>query len=117
MSLSCSAEAINPQKCLLIALIEQLRKIYTNYYFLRKSSIASRAAGVGGGVSPPPPPQAPGGGKKFSLVSLFLSLRDPYGAYAIWRHYLMDDFFVPASLFLSFLPENLLDTTSPAGRM
>ena len=41
MSLSCSAEAINPQKCLLIALIEQLRKIYTNYYFLRKSSIAT----------------------------------------------------------------------------
>ena len=41
MSLSCSAEAIKPQKCLLIALIEQLKKIYTAYYFLRKSSIAT----------------------------------------------------------------------------
>lgn len=41
MSLSCSAEAIKPQKCLLIALIEQLKKIYTAYYFLWKSSIAT----------------------------------------------------------------------------
>ena len=41
MSLSCSAEAIKPQKCLLIALIEQLKKIYTAYYFLRKFSIAT----------------------------------------------------------------------------
>ena len=41
MSLSCSAEAIKPQKCLLIALIEQLKKIYTDYYFLRKSSFAA----------------------------------------------------------------------------
>ena len=39
MSLSCSDEAIKPQKCLLIALIEQLKKICTAYYFLRKSSI------------------------------------------------------------------------------
>lgn len=41
MSLSCSAEAIKPQKCLLIALIEQLKNIYTDYYFLRKSSFAA----------------------------------------------------------------------------
>ena len=41
MSLSCSAEAIKPQKCLLIALIKQLRKIYTAYYFLQMSSIAT----------------------------------------------------------------------------
>ena len=41
MSLSCSAEAIKPQKCLLIALIEQLKKIYTAYYFLRKPSVVT----------------------------------------------------------------------------
>lgn len=40
MSLSRSAEAINPQKCLLIALIEQLNKIYTAYYFFQKPSVA-----------------------------------------------------------------------------
>ena len=41
MFLSCSAEAIKPQKFLLIALIEQLKKIYTDYYFLQKSSFAA----------------------------------------------------------------------------
>lgn len=41
MSLSCSAEANKLQKCLLIALIDQLKKIYTAYYFLRKSSIVT----------------------------------------------------------------------------
>ena len=39
MFFSCFDRAIKPQKCLLIALIEQLKKIYTAYYFLRKSSI------------------------------------------------------------------------------
>ena len=91
------------------------------------------------------PPNDPEGGKKFVPASLFLSLRDPCGAYAIRpycltddffvsassflslrdpcgayaiRSYcLTDDFFIPVSLFLSFLPENLLETTSPAGRL
>ena len=49
MSLSCSDEAIKPQKCLLIALIEQLKKIYTAYYFLRKSSFETLRVNI----SPP----------------------------------------------------------------
>ena len=57
------------------------------------------------------------GGVLFPLPLFVHLFRDVCGAYAFAPYSLTDDFFVPVSLFLSFLPENLLETTSPAGRL